>query len=228
MAFVAVEFVEQSPLGWIIASASVVTMALISGVDRVYRPARVIRKRTMRSEAAADLIAGEVAPGPNPIVPDPGDLGSRFSRIVVLAIALATLTAAWIGYVQADAFGHADQVRFGAQKLALDALIKGEHDEDEAMSQVEAYGLATKSVVAVWGGEQVMRYEASPLGSPTGHHDAETELEHLRTTADAMTALVTVNGTAYGPAKDPDFPEAFLANAAASTTAWSPSRLRGQ
>ena len=179
------------------------------------RTIRTFYRRAIHEETSPEMLpvdTGAVGP-PHAAIPHPGELGSYFTRIVAMAIAFATFLGAWIGYLQTDAFASADAYRFEARSDGVEALTALDQDLGEALHQIERHSLATENDVAIWGGKQFARYQEAN-GSAGDHHGAMTQLDHLTMTADATTRLDEVSHSPYGPADDPAYPNALLANAA--------------
>ncbi len=159
-----------------------------------------------RGDVASDSMGETSATGSTRVsVPHPGELDSLFSRIVVVIVALATLCGAWVAYLQADAFGHADSIGFQARREAIGALTSGTSIDSRAASQIVAYEQSLISDVAVMGANQRLRYYET-LADQSMHHEAQTDLAHLTTIADSLREVVPPFPDGLGPADDDLFP----------------------
>ena len=191
--------------GWVavFGIAAIVVLLTLSVGDRVVP--RLAPLLGQGSEAIGDAMGETSATGVTRVgVPHPGELDSLFSRIVIVIVALVTLSGAWIAFLQADAFAHADRIGFQARREAITALIDGEATDSRASSQIVAYEDALISDVAVHGASQRLRYYES-MSDEAMHHEAQTDLEHLTTIATALRPLASFP-TEVGPGADPAFP----------------------
>ena len=183
--------------------AAIVVLLTLSIGDRGGTPASP-RFWAQGSEAIGDAMGETSATGVTRVgVPHPGELDSLFSRFVIVIVALVTLSGAWIAFLQADAFAHADRIEFQARREAITALIDGEATDSRASSQIVAYEDALISDVAVHGASQRLRYHES-MSDEAMHHEAQTDLEHLTTIATALRPLASFP-TEVGPGADPAF-----------------------
>ena len=207
--------IDGSVLAWSIAIVTWLAFALIAGGVLASESIAGFLQGNVKDEQNAELIASDTGArgqGQMPI-PDPGELGSIFSRAVVLTIAAATVCGAWIGYLQADAFGRSDAHAVAAQGYSVDALLAGEQAISSVLAQLEVSNAATESAVAMWGANQAMRFQGSERGTTQGHHEAEIALGHARLTAETMDALALSGSDEPGATTESDNPFLRLADA---------------
>jgi len=135
----------------------------------------------------------------------------RLPAAVAIVIAFATLVAALAGFLLADASNQASDHRQQAEQLSLQALSSSESAQQNAQVNVETFERYQEQRTE--SGNALL---ASLYASADPTRQTQLQLEAQRWDAIAASTLkltdIDPNG-AFGPDKDPTFPQRYFANA---------------
>lgn len=141
----------------------------------------------------------------------------RFSRLVAVAIVLATLAAAGTAYLQAAARRTADDAASRSTELAASGLAARTYSDQAAYMLVDRYNLAEGELTRGGQAEQQAVFGPAPMRAALKAQSArwlavagQTERNTASIAASYGLAPITTTG-ANGPLLDPGFPEDYLA-----------------
>lgn len=136
---------------------------------------------------------------------DPDEIRDRFSRLTALAIALITVIAATVGFLQASAVQQGDDAEVEAQRLGVEAFGVLVQAESDAQLELQAYARGAQDVALRWS----YFHEALASGEGASSIDETAALW-------AQLAQLAARGTSItdtspeGPEGDLTFPRRFL------------------
>ncbi|MFN8620974.1 MAG: hypothetical protein U0869_09555 [Chloroflexota bacterium] len=172
----------------------------------------VERRRDREAEAAAaaaGVDASAAAAGEDgPAEPEGGS--KRFRSTVALMLAVATLLAAGVGYLQGQAADEASLATREAEDEALLALAEHQQDVSWAEAQVDVWSVVDEQTARAQGARQLadwLRSTGDEDGAIAALADAKRADDRAKTAA-ALTQLSLDHPD--GPRNDPEFPTRFL------------------
>ena len=141
----------------ILAGATAVAFALMATrIPRVHRWLEGME----RDDIVGDVAAVPTRPGATASTNPSDPPTSRFTRYIAIAIAVATLLGAGVGYLHGRASSSSDDEAWRARDLGVEAIGALRSAEEALAVQIDSYQLALSAHVDAWDAAQRASYAA--------------------------------------------------------------------